>query len=238
VADELLQYIITQEHQGLSEQQIRQALQLQNYPKEQVDAAFKELHTSAFDPVITEYVMQYAKQGLPPVQIFNTLTAQGYAPGKVRKSIREVFGPGTMPVHHYGLVFLIVAVIIAAGLLFFNRDIIPNPVQTPQTIEVSLSDQLAQIITIARTQGKDAAVKECNLRLRSDSRDSCLMNVAILDNVNDDSLCEQIADVSIKDTCLMNFIDAKRESVCKRVTLRDNIETCQMLASLQKTPST
>jgi hypothetical protein len=242
VADQqILQYIITQERAGYGESQIRAALASQGHQQQQIDAAFKELQTAQIDPVIHEYVQQYARQGSTPVQIFKTLTEQGYAPGKVRRSIIDVFGPGTLPTHHTAVFFVIALVIAAGGIYFLQASLLhpaPDNPTSGNTIEFSASDMIGQVIAIARTQGGDAGVKECQLRLRNDDRDRCLLDVAILENVNDSTICDQVVDARIKDTCLLNFMDADREGICKRVQLQESIEVCNAVKELKRTAAT
>jgi hypothetical protein len=237
---QLLEYIITQEHAGYTEDQIRQALAGQGYTKQQIDEAFKSLGPSNIDPVIHEYVQQYARQGYPPVQIFSMLTQQGYAANKVRKSINEVFGPLLMPERHWGLAaFIAIAVIVAlGGFYIIHNSGEPTPIVTGPPQELSTSAQITNIVAVAQSSGKDEAVRQCLNTLLDDDRDRCLMSVAITSKVNDNSLCDQIVKPEIHDACLLSFINQDFEGTCKRIKLRDNVDTCESLRALRTAKST
>jgi hypothetical protein len=234
MASPLHDYIIGQEHAGVADEQIKQALLARGYTQTQVDAAFNELKVQGADPVLLEYVQQYARQGSTPVQIFNILTQQGYAPGKVRGAVRQVFGVGTLPTHH-GMAFLAIALVIGAGLFFLLHDSSQEAVlQQPGQIgtEVTLAEQIEQVITVAKNQGIDAGIKECQVRLASSSRDLCILDVVLADG-SQLSKCDQVSDVGLRDKCLMNFIDQDREKVCSLVKLKESTDTCEVLAALK-----
>jgi hypothetical protein len=237
---QLLEYIITQEHAGYTEDQIRQALAGQGYTKQQIDDAFKSLGPSNIDPTVHEYVQQYARQGYPPVQIFSMLTQQGYPANKVRKSINEVFGPLVMPQRHWGLaVFIILAVAVALGGFYIIQNTAePTPIHTGPPQELSTSAQITNIVAVAQSSGKDAAIRQCLNTLLDDDRDRCLMSVAITATVNDNLLCDQIVNAEIHDACLLSFINQDFEGTCKRVKLRENADTCEGLRALRSAKST
>jgi cytochrome P450 len=240
VDNQLLQYIIEQERAGYAETQIRQALIAQGRSTAEINAAFQAAQGAQLEPVIQEYVQQYARQGSTPVQVFEALTAQGYAAASVRKAIIAVFGPGTMPKDHHAAMFLIIAALVAVGGIYVLNPGGIIPVQQPTTNvmqEFSVSDQIASIVIIAREQGTETALKECQVRLRNDNRDLCTLDIAILDEKGD-AICDQILDATLRDTCLMNFIDKDRAGICKRVNLKENVDTCQTLAALQRVPAT
>lgn len=231
MADELLNYIVTQEHAGFSEDQIKKALAANGYSVLQIEDAFRELQAATLDPQLHEYVQQYARQGMTPQQIFQLLAREGYSTASSRRAIREIFGPGTLPTHHKA-VFLTVAILVAVGTLYFLNPLSPTPEQPAQIGAVTLADQIAQVIIVAKEEGKAAAIRECQVRLQNDDRDTCILDIATLDEIQDNSLCDQIADLKLKDICLMNFIDRDRVGICKRVSLKENVDTCKALAAL------
>jgi hypothetical protein len=235
------EYIIAQERAGFTHDQIRDALVQQGIPGGDVEKAFRELTGAKTDSVVHEYAQHYAGQGMPPVQVFKTLTEQGYPPGTVRKAVRDVFGPGAMPQHH-SLAFALVALFLVIGGLYFldpfswvGQTDGPIVEQPTGAVSFSVSEQIEQVSVLAREQGRDAGVAECQVRLRGDNRDTCLLNVAILPNVRDDALCDQIQDDTLHDACLTNFLDTARVSVCKRARLAQTQQTCASIAALQAT---
>lgn len=235
MADPVLEYIIAQEHAGYTEQQIRQALANQGYPKEQIDAAFRQLGPAKLDPDVHEYVQQYARQGYAPVQIFSQLTQQGYPAKDVRKAINEVFGPLVMPQNNHATVFIVLALIIAVGGFFLILRDPGAPADQPPIgqvpRELSLSEQIARVITIAEERGKDDAIRECTTRLFDEERAKCLAAIATF--AGDDALCDEITNVNAHDACLMSFLNEKFDSVCVRVKLRENIETCESIRAFK-----
>jgi hypothetical protein len=240
VADQLLQYIIEQEHAGYSEAQIRQALAAQ-YSQPEIDAAFKSLKPSKSNPEVHEYVQQYARQGYTPVQIFDTLTKQGYPASAVRKSLNEVYGPIVMPQRHIGAIsFAAVAIIVLAVGVFLimqKQSFAPAPVPLPSK-DVSFAEQTSQIVQIAKTQGEAPAVQACMSNFLDVERDKCLLSVATNPKVNDNALCDQIVDSSVHDACLMSFINVDFEGSCKRMKLADNVNACESIRSLRTTKAT
>jgi len=231
VADpQLLQYISQQEHAGVRPEQIAQVLADRGYTQEQIAEALSEANRASIDPHIVSYVQEYARAGQTPAQIQQELVAQGYAPAQVRKAIIHYFGPGTLPKHHT-IMFACIALLLVAGLGLLLHQTISTPT-IEQPAQINPSEQIGIVLGIARDKGPQAAIKECQVRLRNRDRDLCIMDVAILDSVHNDQLCDQIVDVSVRDTCLMNFLDST-PSVCKRVQLRENLETCQLIGSLR-----
>jgi hypothetical protein len=238
VADaQLLQYIVQQEHSGYNETQIRQALAANGYQQPDIEAAFRELGPAQMDPVVHEYVQQYARQGYPPVQIFTTLTQQGYTPKVVRKAINDVFGPLVMPQRHTGtIIFAAIAILVAvAGFYFITGDrTTPQPPigQVPGGLP-STTEQISAILFIAEQKGKETAVRECTARLIETERDRCISAVATYPSVSDDRLCDQVTDPTVHDACLLSFFNTRFESVCSRMKLRDNVDTCDSVRALR-----
>lgn len=235
---QLLQYIVQQEHAGYNEAQIRQALAANGYQAPDIDAAFRDLGPAKMDPVVHEYVQQYARQGYPPVQIFTTLTQQGYSPKVVRKAINDVFGPLVMPERHMGtMVFTIIAVLVAVtGFYFITKDgttSVQPPIGNVPSGPPSTTEHINSILLIAEQKGKDSAVRECQARLIETERDRCVSEVATYPSVSDDRLCDQVVDPTVHDACLLSFFTTRFESVCPRMRLRENADTCDSVRALQ-----
>jgi hypothetical protein len=233
---QLIQYIVTQEHAGYTQEQIRQALAGQGYSPVDIEMAFKELASAKHDPQVHEYVQQYARQGYPPLQIFSLLTQQGFAAKDVRKAINDVFGPLMPASHAPTYAFLILAIIVAVGgfyLLLREPEQISAPPVGNIPRELSLSEQIARVITIAEERGTDEAVRECTTKLFDEERARCLAAVATY--AGDDQLCDQITYPDAHDACLMSFINEDFDSVCGRVKLRENIETCESIKAFKAT---
>jgi len=243
VPPELLQYILTQERTGYTEQQIRSALLGQGYPIQTIEEAFKSLKKGgAADPIVHDYAQQYARQGYNPAQTFSALTQQGYPANTVRKAINDVYGPGALPQgHSVGFaVFFVLAILVGTGVFFLlpSDDTTIDAEEFPDTtgnvvIEKSTSEKIADILVVAQEQGKDPALKACQTRFRGEDKDLCFFNIAILPEVNDDKLCDHIVNIETRDSCLMNFIDTKYESVCSRVKLVSNKEICDTIKTLR-----
>lgn len=236
---QLLQYIVTQEHAGYSELQIRQALGQNGYQQADIDAAFRDLkpHTDAqVNDEVRTLVQQYANQGYSPLQVFNALTQQGQHAGAIRKAIKDVYGPLMMPNSHTGaIVFAILAIIIVgAGIFLITGKDGPGEdyVLPADDIELSTTQQITQIVGMAASEGKEGAIQQCMGRFFDDDRGRCLAAVATYPTVNDDRICDQIVQYEIRDACLMNFVNENTESVCSRVQLRENIDLCETLVAL------
>lgn len=232
--ERLLQYVLEQERKGYSKDQIHEALLASGYSPEQVRVAFSELSGGAHDDVVHDYVEQYARDGLSATQTFAKLREQEYAPAKIRRAINAVYGPGAAPGGHHVIAFAIIALLIAGGGLFFLLNEPQIPAANPGTGQVSLSppEIIMEVLDLAR-DNPDSAVQACKQRLLGRDRDVCLLDIAVLPAVEDLAYCGHIADIALKDTCLLNFADAHLEQVCAQVQLAKSKELCSRIKSLK-----
>jgi hypothetical protein len=243
---QLIAYITAQTQAGYPREQIRQALLANGYPALAVEAALREGSPQRANLQAVASAQQMAQQGFTAPQATQGLESQGYSRTDARVAVRTAYGIGAPSGSHHLVVvlFLIVAVLVGAGgmyLLLGGQSTPPintnSSVDGNTVVDFSPNEIIAGVVNIAHTQGKDDAVRACfSRRLPDYYRDTCLLDVAVIDTIADDTICDQIQDPKIHDTCLLTFIDTNRfESVCARVQLVSSKETCGSIRSLRTT---
>ncbi len=244
VNQQLLNYIVQQEQAGFSETQIQQALVRAGYSENDIKEAFSSLKSGTHDPDVHQYVEQYARSGYSASQVFVMLKEQGHSASEVRKAISEVYGKGSLASsdvpHTHIFLFSILALLIGAGSMYFVVAGLSNgsgtdPYVPPGggVISFSPSEIIQDIIDVARREGKDEGVSQCESRLRGQNRDQCLQSVAVIKEISDPNICMRIEDFEIHDSCLFNFLNSDFEMVCSSVKLAKTQSTCQSLTSLR-----
>jgi len=131
--ESLAEYITEQLRQGYSEEQVRQSLLQNGYPRSMVDAAFVALRQDvttkprhapsiASASPLASYIKTYLAQGYQPEQLRLSLLQQGYSAADVDGALDEVAGRQTVrhELHLPVATVLKVAVllILIAGIIF------------------------------------------------------------------------------------------------------------------------
>ncbi|HIH24351.1 TPA: hypothetical protein HA251_04925 [Candidatus Woesearchaeota archaeon] len=237
---QLVQYINAQLQAGYGKEQVRQALAAGGYPPLAIEEAFRDLKGPVSNPQILNFAQQLLQQGYLPIQATAALVQQGFSQHDARAAVKQVYGvnpPGGS--RHVALVAFVLITIVVLGLGTYlliddgEEGTTPDddtPVITPQ------SDQeiTAMIIKVADANGKDTAVRQCFSKLKGEARDNCILDIAVLESVRDDTLCDQIQNPTSHDACLMNFLNTDRfESVCSRAKLVASIQTCENIKLLR-----
>lgn len=242
VNQQLLQYIVQQEHAGYSESQIRLALQNSKYSQSDIDAVFRSLKGGKSDAIVHDYVEQYARGGYSGPETFSALQGMGYDAKTIRKALKDVYGTRTVSSdvpHTHIFIFSILALVLGAAIMFmvftvFGDD---DSAGTGGTIEPIITFEpqviINDIVELARREGRDAGIAACEERLIQTNRDLCLQAVAVMREVEDPKVCTMIADIEVHDSCLINFLNEDFEGVCSQVKLARSKETCDSLRQLR-----
>lgn len=234
----LTQYIQAELGKGFARDRITVALTQSGYSAADVDSAFAQLSgdLAGAETLAVSLARASTPRGVAEAQLHKA----GYAPVTVKRALRDVYGvedaasgAGTSR----AIVFALVALLIGAGgmWLLTDRDDSPGPGGPAVPVSFAPAEIIAQVLEIARSDGSDAAVRACKERLAGRERDLCVFDVAILPEVRDATLCDQVADPEYGDACYLNFLDLDPSGMCAKVRLAANRDTCEQVARFSST---
>ena len=235
----LAQYVKAELCKGYGRDQITLALAKSGYRPADIDATFRQLSD---DLQGAEALAQsIARTGTTREQARAQLAQAGYTGAATRRAVNNVYGAPSDG-HLSTAMFAIIALAIGAGGMWLYLGIADNGAPAPAggTIALSPSEVIAQVLEVVRAQGTDAGIAACKQRLSGRDRDLCILDVAILPDVADMALCDQVADVQYADACYLNFLGDERnvDAACAKVRLAENRDTCEAIIRLRPaTPS-
>ena len=235
----LTQYIQAELGKGFPRDRITVALTQSGYSAADVDSAFAQLSGDLAGA--EALAASLARAGTPRGVADAQLRTAGYAPVTVKRALRDVYGveetagaSGTSR----AVVFALIALLVGAGgmwLLTADDDAPIGDDGSSVPVSFAPAEIIAQVLEIARADGADAAVRACKERLAGRERDLCVFDVAILPEVSDAALCDQVADPEYGDACYLNFLDVDPSGMCAKVRLAANRDTCERVARFSST---
>jgi len=240
VSPQLLEYVRQQQAAGYTDQKIAFALSNAGYAQEDIIAAIHQQPAGKHDADVHASVEQYARMGYSSFETTQYLLQQGMNEKEVRRAIKDVYGVGStndVP-HMHIFLFSFLALILGAAIMYFVMQ--PgvagpptNNVVDPGTLTYSPSEIINDVIELTRRDGADAGISSCTTRLVHQNRDLCYKAVATMEEVDDMTLCSQIMDAEIHDSCYMSFLNKDFEGACAQMQLAKSQETCNDLRALK-----
>ncbi len=234
----LTQYIQAELNKGFARDRITAALTQNGYTAAAVDSAFAQLSgdLAGAETLATSLARASTPRDVAEAQ----LRTAGYAPVTIKRALRDVYGiePTANGGAGRAIAFALIALLIGAGgmwLLTAGDDAPAGDGSSSVPISFAPAEIIAQVLEIARADGSDAAVRACKERLVGRERDLCVFDVAILPEVSDATLCDQVADPEYGDACYLNFLDADPSGMCAKVRLATNRDTCERVARFSST---
>lgn len=220
--ERLIAYVRTQRRAGFSDEQIAAAMRTQNYPESLVQNALRADTAQADPGLLRTYVQTYVQQGWSAERIVEQLQSQGFAEADIR-GVLERPGRPRRRVSVLLIFPLLALLVLTGGYFFLASDSVVSESPVVSTAEpVRLSDIIENLLPLAN-QDQAAALTLCDTVVPSD-RERCVLNVGR--ESSDPSLCGELVDSQLRDSCYLDFIYDGNYEFCPRLVLPSNIQYC------------